>query len=598
MILFGLGLLMTFTAVARRTDDATVLRIDSVRFDGNCMDMMTQHIVIYGVNTSNDDFDGFVYLLNNQGNGEFKSVYACELKAGAGSYLSEVLGFELHQGSYDLQLAADRDGKTLLGPSFQITIGEERPIDFEVEFLPEMMTTSDGINVLTSHQLRGKVKVTNNDDVPYYGISPVMSHGYGVMYNFVGEDVEPLASMVLGFLTNEVGAHESVCCDFGVDYNFQEGKTYSVRVLYTRPHSSTKIGEMTFTFHAGTNTYWTKNGEVKPVPIEADQRLAVPAEAVAVDLRGQYYMNTIFTVDASQANPNCLYYLDFLDNVPQGLNDQCNVVRDGQASIIRLTDNYDFYCPQTFKAKFISYTLMPNTQSGAYAETLVLPFHPQGASIDHINFPNDNLLKVFEYDGYDSVSDTLDIREIDVSQMQANKPYIVAVGVHSPVTFYAEDTTVPVTTKAVKQVGKLDFVGGTVFQAPSGGIPFRYEPEDGFFALQTSNDLLPPFRAWFNVRISDGKESVSGADGKDHGEAPGPAATGGDVYYYLRMNTGFDIGVKSQGVAIPKDTVATSSAVYSLCGKIVNSKLSNSKLSNSKLSKGVYIVGGKKLIVR
>ena len=45
-----------------------------------------------------------------------------------------------------------------------------------------------------------------------------------------------------------------------------------------------------FTMTAGAAddsfTYWTAQGEVLPLPVGEDHRLTVPAEAVAVDLRG------------------------------------------------------------------------------------------------------------------------------------------------------------------------------------------------------------------------------------------------------------------------------------------------------------------------
>ena len=63
----------------------------------------------------------------------------------------------------------------------------------------------------------------------------------------------------------------------------------------------------------------------------------------------------------------------------------------------------------------------------------------------------------------------------------------------------------------------------------------------------------------------------------------------GDVLY---MDTGFDIGAANMGITTPvgKETV---SPIYSLNGTIVNSIF-----VNSELPKGLYIVGGKKIMVR
>ena len=576
MILICLSLMMIFTARASKTDDTSVLKIDSVRIVGNMMDMMTQHLYIYCYNMSNEDFSGMVYLVDDQGNGQFEWAGGTLLDVKARESIADVSRIQLKEGDHNLRLAADKNGKTLLSKNLSISIGPLRPIDFSVKYYPEMMSNVDGENILSGHRLQGHLEMTNNDVVPYYGIALQMSHAQGVMFHLKEEDTEKHVAFNK-WMFDEIEIGQTVRYDFTIDCDFEEGKRYSMILTYAQPHDIVTLADsLTFTFHAGTNTYWTKDGEVKPVPVDGNQRLVVPEEAVAVDLRGQYYMNTVYAIDISQANPNCLYYLDFLDNVPQGLNEGCNVVRDREAAIIRFTDNHDFYCPKSFKAKFVSYTLTPNSHEGAYAETLVLPFHAQNATLDAINQNYYGLLKVFEYSGYDNVADTLDIREIDISQMEAYKPYIVAVGEHTPVTFLAENMTVPVTTQAVIQTTGLDFVGGTVFQAPGEMPPYRYEPSMGVFAVQNTNDMLPPFRAWFKQRYYEYEEENN----------PGGEATS-MVYNYLRMNTGFDIGGLSQRVATPIET-ASSYAIYSLCGKKVNGRL----------AKGIYIVGGKKLVVK
>ena len=583
LTLFCLGLLMVFTAGAAPsipTDDANVLRIDSLSVKGNMMDMMTQHLLVYGRNTSDQDFNGLLFLVEDVGNGQYKNKGTLSLSVNAGGSFSEVIGFELHEGEHNLRLAADEYGNSLLSEPFHITIGPLRQLRLTVEFFPEMMRTVDGVNILQGYSLRGKIKLTNEDNVPYYGISPVMSHGVGVMYRFTGESVDFLTSHSLHFLINNLEPGESVYCDFNFVYDFKEGETYVLEVTYTQPYDLVKIGELRFSFHAGTNTYWTANGEVKPLTVYekkpgttgAGLELQVPSEAVAVDLRGLYYMDKTYSINVSQANPNCLYYLDFIDNVPQGMNVNCNLVRDGEASVIRLTDNYDFYCPKAFVAQYISYRLKPNTEYGAYAETLVLPFRPQGAYIEGLNTRveglHGELLKVFEFSGYDAVSDTLNIHEINVSQMEAYKPYIVAVSASSPVSFYAEHATVPVTETALTCTNNLYFIGGTVFQNPIGYLPYRYTPELGVFCKRTVDDQLPPFRAWFNLVTHDPDEPAD----------------------YLVINTGFDIGSHDVGIKDATDrNPAISNAVYSLSGM---------RQRSGRLEKGLYIVGGKKRSVR
>lgn len=595
IVLACLSLLVTFTAGAVTTDDATVLRIDSVRVVGNMMDMMTQHILIDGRNISDKDFNGMIHLVQDLGDGQRKGWNAWPVAVKAGECMSVVVDEELPEGDYQFYISADRDGNKLLSESFHITIGPLRPLKFKTEFQIDMMSVVDGENVLSGNYLQGRITITNVDDVPYYGVSKASSWGLGLDYRFKDYDNNVLSFMRPIWPGNnqypDLEPNESITSEISVDYDFEEGNHYALITHYTVYGRNLPIDSLLFTYHAGTKTYWTAEGAVKPMPLADDRVLKVPSEAVAVDLRGLYYMGSVYTLDISEANPNCLYYLDFLDDVPRGLNDDCNVVRDGQASTIRLTDDHDFYCPKAFKAKYISYTLKPSHVAGdVYAETLVLPFSPQGASLLALNYddPHSELLKIFRYEGF--YGDTLSIITKTVDQMDFYKPYIVAVGADTPVCFYAENVTVPVTVPAVAYGGDIDFVGGTVFQAPTAST-YRFLPKYSVFVAAGSDYRIPPFRACLNVT----KPST--------------------FYEYLRVNLGFQYepddepGEWGGGYGSPDDAgedlddnenqagvvevgyTSAPAAVHTLGGTQVRASGIGS------LKPGLYIIGNRKVLV-
>ena len=594
-LLSCLCLLAALMAGATKTSDSSVLRIDSLSFDGNSMEMMTQHLLLCGQNLSSSDFEGMLYVLRETADGNFERLGATVLTLEAEKHFSGVIACELPLGSYNVCVAADQEGRQMLGTR-RVDIVPRRKLNFSVQFAIDMMGTADGENVLSGHRLQGQMTIRNNDNVPYYGVSPILSHSHGFMYHLkeAGDRLSLTGDL---FIANELQPSKTITKDIAIDFDFEEGKRYALVLTYAQPTDVVAIDSLLFTFHAGTNTYWTADGTVKPMPIEGGQKLVVPREAVAVDLRGQYFMNTVFTIDDSQANPNCLYYLDFLDNVPQGLSATSNVVRDGQAAIVRLTDACDFYCPKAFKAKYISYTLQPTIaiSDKAYAETLVLPFRPQGATLDAINAddenPHSHLLKIFRYYGYgqgpDGI-DTLTIDNVNVRQMEAYVPYIVAVGVSTPVTFYAEEATVPVTSPAVVRADGLDFVGTTVFKAPSSAALYRYNPELGLFSAEESDDPLPPFRAWLVTSTSHMGTGDEDELGQTGGAGSGTGQTMGDLTYFLMINTGFDLGIEPTSVATP-GVQALPTAVYSLSGI---------RQTTDRLPAGLYIANGKKMLVR
>ena len=142
-------------------------------------------------------------------------------------------------------------------------------------------------------------------------------------------------------------------------------------------------------YEVDTFSYWTAQGQEISlpaifVPSQGVMQLTIPSEAVAVDLRRQQPISAAFIVDAKQANPNCLYYLNLLDNTPRGLDKKHNVIKGLEAESIKVIEGYDYYCPQAFYTQFISYLMTPSydnpddeLRGRGYSETLVLPFYPR-----------------------------------------------------------------------------------------------------------------------------------------------------------------------------------------------------------------------------
>ena len=326
------------------------------------------------------------------------------------------------------------------------------------------------------------------------------------------------------------------------------------------------------------NDYSQEAGITNPL----EQKIVMLPEAVAVDLRGLNGRDTLWLVDTSQANPNCLYYVDSSDDIPEGLTDKCNLVIAGRSAAIRLTDNYDFYCPMPFSADYISYTLRPNNVEGqsAYAETLVLPFSAQGAFLNDINDADlhGEYLKAFSFTG--CTYDMLNLEALETSRIQAYTPYVIAVGVRSAVTFYATDAAIPVTTAASTLIGELFFAGGTVFQKPNNNLYYRYHPEMRIFVLQEDPEQLPPFRAWICL-IRD----MDSLGETDHEETPSSA----DGFYdYLWMDISFfNIG-DTYNITSVEQSYAHPPHLYSLSGI---------SQQPGKQAKGLYITEGKKILV-
>lgn len=591
-----LALLTSLVANARLyTNNTAVLRVDSIRLKGNMMDMLVQHVEMYVYNTGDSIYSGY-FILDNKAGSVFSNLYGGYIKLPPGQSGVACIPIQLPQGDYTFGIFGngDRRKENQLGDDIHLSIGPLRKLNFKVDYKLDMMEDEGNANILWGRRLQGKLSVVNVDSVPYYGGLGSGRYGSEVSYHLKSKEKGIIYyDYIPGNRKFEPG--DTISTDLGFNYYFENDMSYTLEVVYIAPGYDELVDSLVFTYLAGMSTYWTADGTMKTKEYSCGsaivQNLVVPKEAVAVDLRGAHYGD----IDVSQANPNCLYYLDSLDNVPQGLTSTCNVIRGGQTPVIRLTDNYDYYCPCPFWSEYVSYTLQPNNTGfgqGPYAETLVLPYDPQGAFFNDINSDDANLhgelLKVLHFKRL--WYNQLELEEVNISEMHANNAYIVAVAVKTPVTFYAEHAYMHATSLPDRyERGKYYLTGGTMFRAPTTNT-YRYQPETGTFVRQYTDELLPPFRAWICEGDAVWEDEImnQGGEETDVYEA-GDSWTTGDVLY---MDTGFDIGAANMGITTPvgKETV---SPIYSLNGTIVNSKF-----VNSKLPKGLYIVGGKKIVVR
>ncbi len=125
----------------------------------------------------------------------------------------------------------------------------------------------------------------------------------------------------------------------------------------------------------------------------------------------------------------------------------------------------------------------------------------------------------------------------------------------------------------------FNFAGGTVYQMPTDDIYFRYNPETRNFNIQNDKEQLPPFRAWLSLAKgwSDSTPTEEVSD-----------VTSGTWPRSLRMNIDFfDNKTTTSIMSVVKDI--TSTIAFSLNGIRQQSGLQ---------AKGLYIVGGKKIMVR
>lgn len=579
-ILFLLCLLLTLTADAAKCGGCP-LETDSIVLYGNCLAGLAQRVEIGLHNDTDADYEGRLFLsVCNMADGSVKPCTdtLVSVKAHSGSTL--LLYPALPEGCHELCLSTDAEGTQCIATT-EVTILPLRRLSLEADISLHSLADRDGEPVVYGSRIQGWARVANHD-TPYYGVSGGTGDDDGIVLWI--EDCDSGRRLFTKHVAKRIEYYGTVETTFVYDAVFRDGARYVLKIGYAMPYGLNPIDSLSFTTRTGANTYWTAQGQVLPLPMGDDRRLMVPPEAVAVDLRGQQEMDAAYEIDASQANPNCLYYLDLIGNTPNGLDNSHNLIRGSEAGKIRLKEGHDYFCPMAFKARLISYLMTPcynNPDDEAigrgYSETIVLPFHPNHVCLYDVNayceVLHADMLKVLHFEGHDA--DTLNVVMLNsLSQMKPYTPYILGVYIGSSLLFTGTDTQVPMTTEAVVRGNGLNFVGTTVGMGIQQNCYF-YQPRDYTFRQGGSGDAVAPFRAC--LLASDGK-SYSHLNLADY--AWGESGKPGDSTAISEIPP----------AALP----SKANVVSDLSGRQIPYR----KLAHSKLPKGIYIVGGRKLVLR
>lgn len=578
-----LGLLLAATLSARPALGTDKLVADSVTTEGNSLAMMTQHLCVSVRNTGAEDCTAHLYVLAEPAGTGQSAVCADTLfTIGGQSVAMLTMPFQLPQGTYQLFVAGDEQGQTVLGQC-AITIAPLRPLKLATTLSLDMLTVDEGSNVLYGNRLNGYVSVTNND-APYFGAAG--AEGVVVWLERVDDGQRlfsiPLASEL--WWGTQVGQHFEYTLDNAA------GNQYALKVGYGSPTGLVAADSLLFAVRSSGRSYWTADGLVHDLIATDDGLLHVPAEAVAIDLRGIGQQGSCVTLDVAQANPNCLYYLDTDDALPQGLDAAVNVVRGLVAENIVLSERHDYFCPLAFRAGFVSFVMQPcyGSEQG-YSETLVLPFSPGMALLYDANGNSEplhaDMLKVLRY--YGNQGDSLTVSAISsIDEMQAYTPYILGVYVGATLLFAAEDTQVPSTCKAICLGRDYSLVGTTVARTFSSSV-YIYAPYKYGFCFSSGGCSLQPFRAC----IVD-----TGTIGSDFETSPTVPANELLSFGVEAWGTeGAPVGEALMDIRRPSADATTEwhkQGVYTLSGQRLR------MTERQSLRPGLYIVGGRKTMVR
>ena len=398
-------------------------------------------------------------------------------------------------------------------------------------------------------------------------------------------------------MANEIKAGETCSRYYGFTISAKpvEGQEYTVQLMYSDHVLATSEP---FTIRRSTNTYWTADNSRKPLPVVGDV-LKVPGDALAVDMRGLYDLSTVYSIDVSEANPNCLYYLGFLDYVPKGFDSEANIIRNGEASLVTIDSNYDFYCPENFKAKTALFTYTPISESMGPASPVMsqrmsgmitLPFGAQKAWLSGTNeyhedspWYNEDFKIAYLFDVKSDGTLVFRPYPSTTSIIYWDFPILIYDIKPSPVVFYSEDVDIwSGISRGTIAEGEI-FEYGSMTTRKAEKYSYSWNCDKNCFCLNEEGAMIRPF----NVTIS--KWSLQSQTCID---------AGWEVYPHEILF----INPEETGIVSISNLEGNSSqelTVYSLNGQPVGTATyANGQIKAEGLKPGLYVAGGRKIFIK
>ena len=359
------------------------------------------------------------------------------------------------------------------------------------------LTGGDFVNGIYGTTVSGTVLVANSIDVDHTSGITISLYNYDGSFNFVDE-----------FTTYEtIGKNNVKALPFEFK-GLQPNKTYTIVVCYK--HNGKQIGTRSndFLCRPGVTTYTADGTETIVAPTAS---VDVADDVVALDISGTDVVASV----TPNSNPNTLYIVS--GSVPSGLEGK-NVVEDGVAATLTLTDGQAFFSPIDFTVTAAptytrQFSVGANGTNGW--NTIVLPYEvasvKQGAKdIDWFHSSSDTGKHFWVKEFSNENGNTVFFNYAD--QMKAGTPYIIAVPgdtwganwdlTNKDITFYGSaGAHVAATAKASVSGNSYKFAGTL------GGenVTDMYVMNVAGNAFTKTSGSVAPFRAYFKpIKMLEG----------------------------------------------------------------------------------------------
>lgn len=533
------------------------LTVNSVTFSTGSCTLGTEVTATVNItNSGSDDYDGDIDLYV----GGIGILGGDMFKIPSGTTRNCTIKFvPKYTGTYYVYVM---DGSHYLSNNYYVLTVSGGSITDNVDLDTSVAVDNLEGNLLYGRKLNAVLTITNNSTSTYWGTFE------WAIFMPTSDNIYNASEIIL-----PAGSSKQMNIRLS---DLEYGEDYTIATIYVKNSSwSGWKTEKQFTASPVVTVY-DVNGTAQQIGLPASY--TVPENVTAIDAS---YANTTLTPNS---NPNTLYFLGYGDDTAN-LTDK-NVIIDGVADNIALTDGYNFKCPLDFTAHNISYSRVFTTGANLTGgwTTITVPFDVQtvkadGETIDWFHKATD-VDKDFWMKRFASDEPTMvyfDYADV----MEAGKPYIIAIPgdawgsqydlTGKTISFEATDVEVSGASRPNVNGSSYNF-HGTTSKAAHSNI-YALNNNGDRFELTTASKQIDAFRGFFEP-ISYG--------------AVAPALI-------IRHGDGSTTGLNDLRGVTTRD--ASDNTLYRLDGTKVRSLRPTEDGSvTSGLPKGVYIMNGKKII--
>jgi len=280
----------------------------------------------------------------------------------------------------------------------------------------------------------------------------------------------------------------------------------------------------------------------------------------------------ISRMSPNRTNPNTIYAFDSGMTVPTNL-DTCNTVSGKQAKHIRLVNEKPFYIPVSFQTDSATFTYtFPLNEDGTGWHAITMPFRVDSIYVDSIPVALDDCLKHFWIYEFSAQGANGDAIFTPATELRGATPYIIAADstmAGRSIEFRSVDVPFYKSGSDKMVISSPNYLfHGTTLSTTVNNC-YVLNPEGTAFQYITTKTTLTPLTSYFSTSLAEDQLPLSI-------ELP-------------------DLAMLKAELTEMEDAITPIYSPIRRTGDVYN--LSGHKL-NSQLKKGIYIIEGKKVMVK